>query len=136
MRSERRSAARFSLSFPALIKWSAQPVGTRLVELQTSNISAHGVFFRTQMRVPLDTRVLVDLISQPPMPLPSGGIEPSHISIPGRALRQDKAGLVIVFDRDYRISAIQDRLAMLYRELHWIRRHQGIPDDDRLSIVS
>jgi hypothetical protein len=139
MQTERRSAVRFALKFPALIKWSTPDGSTRFIEDRTANISARGVFFNTRWQLPRKALVSVDLISRSHLPSAAAafeGPESSYISVPGNVVRQDRTGLAIAFDRGYRIYAIQDRLVALRKELDWIHRHQGGPRRSNLSVVS
>jgi len=137
MPPERRSAVRFALNFPALIKWVAPDGGTRITENRTSNISARGVFFDPQMELPPRAEVSVYLITRPQRSTATfDGAASSYIAVPGRVVRQNRSGLAIAFDRAYRIYAIQDRLIALRKELDWIHRHQVNPRRCSLSVVS
>lgn len=137
MRFERRSAVRYSLTFPALIKWAAPNAGTRIRELQTTNISVQGAFFETPIPLPPNAKVVVDLISRskpPPAALKTAAS--SFISIAGWVVRQEPNGMAVAFSPDYSITALQDRLGVLRKQLDWIQRHQDRHWNGELYLVS
>ena len=75
---------------------------TRYHELITSNISAQGVFFQTDARIPKGTQVRITLtILIPALQKATGSL--GKVKIDGTVVRCDFEGIAVSFKKNYQI---------------------------------
>ncbi len=101
-RDNRRNLERFTISVPANVNTPMQTNSDQTVP--TSNISASGVFFSTDIVYPVGTPVMLNIA------LDFGGGHPSLVGarfkVEGTVVRTESAGMAIAFDPS-RVSSIR-----------------------------
>lgn len=102
--SEKRRMERFRLALPSVISVSGEE---KVLDLQTSNICAGGVYFKTEQALAEGTEVKIDLII-PLDELRDLKGKNTLIRVLGKVIRTDKEGMAIGFDEDYQVMPYYD----------------------------
>lgn len=104
---ERRAQERFDLKIPAILK-AEGAVKEEEYNLQTTDISADGAFFRTSRALPpgISIKIILhlslDRLKQ--FKNPSGSV---RIRVNGTVLRNTAAGLAVRFAEDYEMKPVE-----------------------------
>lgn len=102
---ERRQYERFILPLPVRLE-GITPGRKRVLDLETSDISASGTFINTLTFFPEETRFILDFT------IPSDSIEEFKYvkrlrGCTGRRVRSTSKGVAIQFDRDSQIESLK-----------------------------
>ncbi len=100
--NEKRNMERFSLYLPSVISVIREDENQDAIELNTCNVCAGGVFFKTRQKLPVGTEVKVDMI------LPLDELRElkgkrSLVKVSGEVIRVENDGMAIRFDKKYKI---------------------------------
>lgn len=103
---ERRTLERFPLHIQAklTVKANGQPQNT--FTLTTRDISSDGAFFQTLSPLPVGTDVTVELLLLAEMFQRVRPQNPAQISMAGKVLRTNGAGMAICFNDKYLIKPL------------------------------
>ncbi len=99
-KSEKRRMERFTLALPSVISVSGESGEEKVFDLQTSNICAGGVYFKTDQTLAEGTEVKIDLII-PLDELRDLKGKNTLIKVSGKVIRTDEEGMAIGFDEEY-----------------------------------
>ena len=102
---DRRKYERFQLELPARLTMNSSQ-RTEIFELQTSDISAAGAFFRAKERVVIGTRCIVELTVTSERIKQLTGAQ-SLIKAEGIVVRSTPDGVAICFDGDCQILGLR-----------------------------
>lgn len=97
---------RFSLELSAQIQPMEAPAASPVLS-RTTDISACGGYFVTDIPLPVGTEVLVDLFI--PLKTLKKGKKKTRVQICGMVVRAAADGVAISFDEKYQVFPLQDR---------------------------
>jgi len=99
---DRRKQERFNLIVPTRLVLTNNEQDSEVIEINTSNISAGGVYFKTQQSIPEGTQVSMSFVL-PIEKLARVLGANSFVKIKGRVVRVDMEGVAVSFKGDYKI---------------------------------
>jgi hypothetical protein len=99
---ERRKRERFNLIIPTRLVLTNNEKEAEVVEINTCNISAGGVYFRTQQSIPEGTKVSISFVL-PIEKLARVLGAKSFVQIRGKVIRADMEGVAVSFNNNYEI---------------------------------
>ncbi len=104
--NEMRTSPRYRLSIPARLMITEPHDRREIVELRTKDICSEGAFFNTGYKLPVGTRVKLDLILNIERLVQVKGMN-SCIQLMGEILRQQTDGFAVRFDKNYEIIPLR-----------------------------
>lgn len=99
---ERRKHERFNLIIPTRLVLTNDAKEAEVVEINTCNISAGGVYFRMQQYIPEGTQVSLSFVLPLEKLVRVFGAK-SFVQIKGKVIRVDMEGVAIGFNKNYEI---------------------------------
>ena len=117
--NERRCSRRFDLKLPCLICVAEDEHPEEILRTETLNISTDGAYFATGKPLPPDTRMSIEVIVQrsaEEIDCHNG----SCISLHGRVVRSNTAGIAVRFDQQYQITRITRLIAQSRAKSSWM----------------
>ncbi len=104
--ADNRRLERFNLGLPSQILVG---VGRdqQIIDLFTRDISSDGAFFHTEIPLPVGTAVKIDLVISLEE-LKKIESRKALIKVSGEVVRSEDKGMAICFDKDYKITPIDD----------------------------
>jgi hypothetical protein len=127
---DRRQMRRFTLRLPCLIYDWDDVRDELLFEAWTVNISTGGALVKTDQRLPVGMPVQVNLLIRrngTDEVVDTGGC----VSLNGRVVRVDEAGLGVAFSEEYRIMRTSHLFGQCNAVSHWLRQTR---DDGRIFL--
>ena len=121
---DRRQMRRFTLRLPCLIYDWNDTRDDLLFEARTVNISTSGAFVETDRRLPVGMPVHVNLLIRrngSAEAVDTGGC----ISLSGRVVREDEAGLSVAFSEEYRIMRTAHLFGQCNAVSRWLRQSKA-----------
>ncbi|BBO89079.1 PilZ domain-containing protein [Desulfosarcina ovata] len=121
---ERRQMRRFTLRLPCLIYDGNDTCVDLLFEARTANVCTGGALLETDQRLPVGMPVHVNLLirrNRPAEAIDAGGC----VSLNGRVVREDDAGLGVAFSEKYRIMRTSDLFGRCKAVAHWLRQMEN-----------
>jgi hypothetical protein len=103
---DRRRLERFNLGLPSQLSVDSGP-NQQVLDLLTRDISSDGAYFHTELPLPIGTEVKIDLIISLDE-LKKLESRKALIKVSGEVVRSEKNGMAICFDKDYKITPIDD----------------------------
>lgn len=121
---ERRCSRRFDLKLPCLICVAEDDHPEEILRTETLNISTDGAYFATGTPLPPDTPMSIEVMVQ----RSAEGQEcqdGSCISLNGRVVRSNAAGMAVRFDQQYQITRITRLIAQSRAKASWMEMLTG-----------
>lgn len=117
--NERRCSRRFDLKLPCLICVAEDEHPEEILRTETLNISTDGAYFAIGKPLPHDTRMSIELMVQRSAE-GSDCHDGSCISLHGRVVRSNAAGIAVRFDQQYQITRITRLIAQSRAKTSWM----------------
>ena len=109
---DRRRYTRYDLNLVTQMEVEAKDGSVKEYQMATANISAGGIFFRTERRIAEGMPVKAEIFLPVENPdLPSGYCAGILIMVSGSVLVQRPDGIAVRFDEDYGIEGRLKRMA-------------------------
>jgi len=105
--NEMRNSPRYRLSIPTRLLITEPRERREIVELKTKDICSEGAFFDTCYKLPVGTRVEMDLILNIEKLVQISGMN-SCVKLMGEVLRQQSDGFAVRFERNYEIIPLRN----------------------------
>jgi len=99
---ERRKLERFNLMISTRLVLTHDGQDSEVIEISTSNISAGGVYFKTQQSIPEGTEVSMSFVLPIEKLAHVLGVN-SYVKIKGEVIRVEVEGVAVSFHKDYKI---------------------------------
>lgn len=102
MMDERRKQERYHLIIPTRLVITDNGQAAEVIEMNTLNISAGGVYFKTPQKIPEGTQVNMSFVLPIEKLTRMLGVT-SYVKLKGKVIRVEMEGIAICFDKDYKI---------------------------------
>ncbi len=104
---EHRKIERFRLSIPVRLVTASHARRKEVLELNTSNISARGAFFKADIMIPEGTTIHLDFVLPVAKLVELIGMY-SFVKVHGKVVRSGNGGMAVTFDDDYEIMPFRN----------------------------
>ena len=104
---EHRKIERFRLSIPVRLVTISHTQKKEVLELNTSNISARGAYFKTDILIPEGTAIQIDFVLPVEKLVELIGMY-SFVKVKGKVVRSGDGGIAVSFDDDYEIMPFRN----------------------------
>ena len=105
--NNRRKQERFNLIIPTRLVLTNDGQDAEVIEINTANLSAGGVYFKTQQNITEGTQVSLSFVL-PIEKLARALDANTFVKLKGKVVRVDMEGIAISFDGDYEIMPFRN----------------------------